>query len=122
MALETNSWASFAFMLGLVLAWLGVLLFIASRVVGDIRQVKRHRSLAGALYDARVAHTYGALQVAPRGMTERSVKVVGLELEHPGVGLEVQERGRLGFRLHAVRLTPDEAVRLAAVLEAEASR
>jgi hypothetical protein len=91
-------------------------------MIRTVSRVGRHGGIAGALYDGRVAHTYGELEAAPRGIAKVRLKVVGVEREAPAVGLEIHVNARLGYNMRAVRLTPDEALRVAEALEAVARR
>jgi hypothetical protein len=97
----------------------GLVLLVAIKTLG---KVGKHGSIAGALYQGRVAQTYGKLEVAPRGIAKVTLGVVGVEGEPPAVGIEVHVNARLGYSMRAVRLTADEALRVADALEAAASR
>jgi hypothetical protein len=105
-----------------LLAFLAVLVLVAVVGVRTLGKVSRHGGVAGALYDGRVARTFGELDAVPRGIASVRVKVVGIERESPAVGIEIHVNAKLGYSMRAVRLTPEEALRMADALESAARR
>lgn len=107
---------------GFFLLFFGVVAVIGVIVFSALRKVHRHGGMAGALYDGRVGRTYGEVDAASGAFSKVRLKVVDVEREPPAVGLEILVTARLGFNMRAVRLTPEEALRLADTLEAVAER
>lgn len=118
----TDAWPGLlvaaAILIGFALV-LGLVAFIAIRLLG---KVNRHGSVAGALYDGRVGRTHGEIEGAPMGLARMRLKIVDVVHEPPGVGLEIHANAKLAYRMTAVRLTREEALRVADALEAVARR
>lgn len=104
----------------ILVAFVTVALVFGVVLVRTLRRVNRHGSVAGAIYGGRVDHVYGEVEAAPAGIAKVRLKVVGLDAEAPAVGLELHVNARLSYGMRPVRLTPDEALRIAAALEAAA--
>ena len=118
----TDAWPLVVFLAlfaGAFVTVLGLVFFLGFRTV---RKVSEHGSIAGALYDGRVGRVLGELEGAPRGIAKVKLKVVEVECEGPAVGIEIHVNARLGYNLRAVRLSAEEALRVADALEAVARR
>lgn len=104
---------------GAVLLGFVMMVFAVGAVmVRTVGRMRRYGGVTGALHEGRVGRTYGELDAAPRGIANVRIRVVGVEREVPAVGLEVHTNARVGYAIRAVRLTPEEALRVADALEA----
>jgi hypothetical protein len=94
-----------------------VAVFFAALHVG--RKVGEHGGITGAILGGRVTQTLGEVQAAPRNIASIRLRVLGVEREDGAreAGLEIAVNAKLGYRLTAVRLTPEEARRVADALE-----